>query len=336
MKTIKVLGCPFSFGQPHFGVEKTPELLRELKLLDQLNAIAPVIDLGDLDFSLCHKFLPLETIKKSAQNSLANELISSCIEGEDLTQSFLLNLGGDHGMGLGTVHGLLAQNPDTVVVWADAHGDVNTPESSPSGNFHGMPLSFLMKVARDPVLFPWIKRTLLPSRLIMVGPRDLDQAERDIIEDLKISYFSSEEMNEFGARHLLKKALLEVDPEGRCPIHLSFDVDLFDSMDVISTGTRVESGPYMPEIFNLGKILGATGRLRSMDLVELNPKLGYDSDMRKTFLLAMEFTTFVVKHAMSGVELAENKRPSLASAELFLRNAAQTVDTDLVSRIDVR
>ncbi len=306
MKNIKVLGCPFSFGQPHKGVEKTPPMLRELKLLEHLNQIASVIDLGDLDFSLCQKYSPFESIKNSVQNSLANELLSSCIESEDLSASFLLNLGGDHGMGLGSVHGLLTKNPDTVVVWADAHGDMNTPECSPTGNFHGMPLAFLMQIARDPILFPWIKRTLLPSKLIMVGPRDLDPVEKNIIEDLQIVYFSSEEMNKFGARHLLKKALNQVDPEGRCPIHLSFDVDLFDSMDIISTGTRVESGPYMPEIFSLGKILGSTGRLRSMDLVELNPGLGMENEMLRTFYLAIEFTGFVIRHAMGKVEKVES------------------------------
>jgi arginase len=297
MKEIKVMGHPFSFGQPHRGVEEAPFMLRSLGLLNDLENISTTLDLGDLDFSLCQKQLPLEIIKKSAQNSLANEFISGCIESEDLTHSFLLNLGGDHGMGLGTVHGMLMQNPNTVVVWADAHGDVNSPASSSSKNFHGMPLSFLMKISKDPVLFPWIKRFLLPERLIMVGPRDLDPVEKEIIEDLRIQYLSSEEMNKFGTRHLLKKALKKVDPLGEFPLHLSFDVDLFDSQDIISTGTRVSSGPYMPEIFNLGRTLAETGRLRSMDLVELNPKLGFETEMLRTFKLAMDFTQYTIRHS---------------------------------------
>ena len=298
MKDIKVLGHPFSFGQPHKGVALAPDTLRIMGLLEELKQIAPVKDLGDLDFSLCHKQLPLESIKNAAQNSLANELISTCIESENLEESFLLNMGGDHGMGLGTVHGALMKNAETVVIWADAHGDVNTPGSSSSKNFHGMPLSFLMRIAHDPELFPWFRRTLLPEKLIMVGPRDLDPREKEIIEDFRIQYLSSNEMNKFGTRHLLKKALAHVDPEGEFPIHLSFDVDLFDSEDIISTGTRVNSGPFMPEIFNLGRTLGETGRLRSMDLVELNPGLGYESDMIKTFKLAMEFTVYTIRHAL--------------------------------------
>lgn len=217
-------------------------------------------------------------------------------------------------MGLGTVHGMLMQNPETVVIWADAHGDVNTPTSSASKNFHGMPLSFLMNISNDPVLFPWIKRSLPPERLILVGPRDLDPVEKEIIEDLRIQYLSSEEMNKFGTRHLLKRALEKVDPNGDFPIHLSFDVDLFDSRDIISTGTRVGCGPYMPEIFNLGRTLAETGRLRSMDLVELNPKLGYETEMLRTFKLALNFTQYTIRNTFerqfrSGIVPSEIFRP---------------------------
>lgn len=297
MKEIKLLGCPFSFGQPHKGVEKTPGILRLMGIFETLSTVAPVDDLGDLDFSLCQKQWPLETIKHAGKNSLANELISNCIESEDLSDSFLLNLGGDHGMGLGSVHGMLTKNPDTIVVWADAHGDVNTPASSVTKNFHGMPLAFLLKIAQDSEVFPWIKKTLLPQKLIMVGPRDLDPKEKEIIEDLEIAYFSSFEMNKFGARHLMKKALQQIDPQGTAPIHLSFDVDLFDAQDIVATGTRVMEGPYMAEIFNLGKTLGETGRLRSMDLVELNPGLGFEADVQKTFQLAIKFCQYTIKHA---------------------------------------
>lgn len=296
MNQIKVLGCPYSFGQKHQGVAHSPRYLRDFGLLSELKMLSQVEDLGDIDFSLCQGRIKDHIIKEAHVNSLANELISCAIENENLSRSFLLNLGGDHGMALGSVHGVLSHYPDAVVVWADAHGDINTPASSPSGNFHGMPLAFILGLVSNEKIFPWIKRFLSPQKLILIGPRDLDPSEKDIIKELSIQYYSSEVLNAEGSPYLLKKALKLADPTGTCPIHLSFDVDVFDQQDLFSTGTRVFCGPRIPEIFNIGKALAQTGRLRSMDLVELNQNLGNQFEIRQSFFLAMKFITFTLKH----------------------------------------
>lgn len=290
MKHIKFLGIPFSAGQPHRGVEVAPRTLRETGFLRALPG--KVLDLGDLDFSLCGERSE-GLIKNEKQSALGNALISEAIASEDLRQSFLLCAGGDHGLALGTIHGLLAHYPDMVVIWADAHGDINTPQTSHSGNFHGMPLSFLLNGDQGIHSFRWLRRTLRPGQLIYMGPRDLDGGERALIEDLGIQWYSSEDINSFGVEALLKHALRIADPSGRCPLHLSFDVDVFDAPDVVATGTRVAQGPLKSEIMKLGRLVGQTGRLRSMDLVEVNPELCHETQTRETLELARRFTLSV-------------------------------------------
>jgi arginase len=223
-------------------------------------------------------------------------MVSLTIAHEELSDSFLLNIGGDHGMGLGTVHGMLEHDPETIVVWADAHGDINTPSTSPSGNFHGMPLSFLLNA--DKQTFPWLRHKLAPNKIILFGPRSLDEGELRTIRELSIQYFSSDEINRWGAKALLSEALKLADPLGSSPIHLSLDVDLFDPQDIRSTGTVEDAGPMLPEVFSMGKVLASTGRLRSMDVVELNPEIGSEAEVSQTFGLAMTFVECVVSTVM--------------------------------------
>ncbi len=283
-RAIKLLGIPFSAGQPLSGVEHAPELFRT-----ELRSKKEIIDLGDLDFSLCGEHSS-GIIKNERICGLGNALISEVIATENLKESFLLNVGGDHGMALGTIHGLLHHYPDLVVVWVDAHGDINTPHSSASGNFHGMPLSFLIKGCQGREDFAWLRKRLPPGKLIYMGPRDLDHEEKAIIEDSGIQYYSSADINKYGVEILLKHALKIADPSGKSSIHLSFDVDVFDEADVAATGTRVKDGPRKNEILKLASLLGETGRLVSMDLVEINPELGTDIKVQETVELALQFT----------------------------------------------
>lgn len=300
MRNIKLLGVPFDFGQDHFGVRMAADHLKENGLTERLKQIAPVRNLGNINLPFKEEVSQQDhqLIKHSQQSSYASEEISLAIENQDLSESFLLNIGGDHGMSLGTIHGILSSRPDTIVVWADAHGDINTPETSPSGNFHGMPLAFLLNAAKHED-FKWIENYIRPEKLILIGPRDLDQGEIEIIQKLKIQYFSSDDLNTTGAKDILEMALHRADPMGTCPIHLSFDIDLCDLKDIKSTGTRVSHGPKLEEIFLLGGILAQTGRLKSMDVVEFNPLIGSDSDIMASSELIMDFISNTIRQVFS-------------------------------------
>ncbi len=298
MNKIKLFGIPFDFGQDNYGVRFAYSYLKAQGLADILSEISPVDPVKTLQMPFKQKADAGALIKNKKFCSEINHGISDAVAGLDLRTSFLLNVGGDHGLGLGTVHGLLRQNPETVVVWADAHGDINTPESSLSKNFHGMPLSFLLGIARDKD-FGWLTHKLLPKNLIFFGPRDLDPEEERIIEDLQIQYFSSKEINLFGTQELMEMALHRADPFGTKPIHLSLDVDLFDRRDIKATGTIVAEGPRLEEIFLLGGLLAETGRLRSMDLVEFNPLIGSREEVEASGEVILTFLRTTLKQLFS-------------------------------------
>lgn len=288
MEQIKILGVPFDFGQERSGVKYAADYFRIKGLVNELTKISVVKDLGNLSLPEKKSRLLKDKIYNLHESSEGNRKISNKIESLDLQDDFLLNIGGDHGMSLGTIHGILKHRPDSIVIWADAHGDINTPETSPSGNFHGMPLAFLTGMATHPD-FEWIKNKLQPNKLILIGPRDLDEGERDLIEKYKVQYFSSEELNRMGAKEVLEMALHRADPHGNAPIHLSFDVDIFDGEDIFSTGTIVADGPKLEEVFLLGGLIAETGRMKSMDLVEFNPLIGTAEEVEASGELIMDF-----------------------------------------------
>lgn len=293
MRNVQLVGVPFHFGQPHPGVKKAAKFLRNAGLCESMKEILPVIDHGDLSLPL-RQFSSLEgSIKFSREAGEASRMISDKIESLDIENDFLLNIGGDHGMALGSIHGILSHHPDSIIVWADAHGDINTPLTSTSRNFHGMPLSFLLNVSSHGD-FNWLKRFIKPHKLILIGPRDLDDGEKKIIEELSIQYYSSDDLNHLGGKEVIDMALHKADPYGQSPIHLSFDVDVFDTQDFHSTGTKVKCGPRLEEIFLAGGTLAETGRLKSMDMVEFNPDLGSASQSLAAGDLVTQFIIMIL------------------------------------------
>jgi len=307
MNNIQILGIPFDFGQEHIGVRLPYSYLKDRHFINRLRPSCNIIDHHELPlpFKLKEKNeMKNSLIKNHELCSLANRDISDFIEALDLKESFLLNIGGDHGFGLGSIHGLLHHHKDMIVVWADAHGDVNTPESSLSHNFHGMPVSFLLGLARDKH-FNWITHGLIPKDLILFGTRDLDESEKFIIQKLGIQHFSAKEINRFGHKSLLESAIQKIDPYGTRPIHLSLDVDVFDPEDMTCTGTKVKEGPFREEIFGMGTFLGETGRLKSMDIAEFNPLFGTEEEGERSSELIISFLESVL-----GALLMKNDKPT--------------------------
>lgn len=313
MQKIKLFGIPFDFGQDHSGVRAGLQHLKKNGLISRLEKLSPVTEIGEIKYPQKIVEPRIDGIKNIKQSSIGNKIISESIESFELDSSFLLNVGGDHGMALGTVHGILGQRPESVVIWADAHGDVNTPQTSPSGNFHGMPVAFLLHISKHPE-FEWVRHKLLPSRLILIGPRDLDQGEIEIIQRFGIQYFSSDDLNRMGAKEVLDLALHRADPLNSLPIHLSFDVDIFDENDVESTGTRVADGPKVQEVFRLGTLLGETGRLKSMDLVEFNPLIGNAEQVKASTDLVLNFLETTLKAVFSPSQLKSLPKDLLMKA----------------------
>jgi arginase len=187
-----------------------------------------------------------------------------------------VTLGGDHSIALGTVAGHLACDPDCVVVWVDAHADINTLTSSNSGNMHGMPLSFNMKELQEEFPHPelsWLTPRLSPAQLVYVGLRDVEQREREVLVELGITAFYMADVDRLGIVQVVEEALASVDPLGNRNIHLSFDIDALDPVDAPATGTAVRGGLTMREGLTLCDMVHRTGRLKAVDMVEVNPGL---------------------------------------------------------------
>jgi len=211
------------------------------------------------------------------------EILHICERLASRTQQILdegstpLVYGGDHSIAMGTVAGVSAhfraRQEDFGMIWFDAHGDMNTPQSSPSGNIHGMPLAHLLGMG-DPELAgiggfaPKVK----PEHVALVGLRDIDGGERKIIRDSGVHAYTMREIDERGIGAVVNEAIGFVT-EGTAGFHLSFDVDGLDPDVAPGVGTPVPGGVDYREAHLLMECIADSGKLRSLEVVELNPVL---------------------------------------------------------------
>ncbi|KAI0276213.1 arginase [Russula aff. rugulosa BPL654] len=255
-KTVSIVGCPFSGGQHRVGVDKGPIHLVNAGLVDQLKDLGWIVEFDG-------------TTSLKTSFSKVSQAVAQVV-GEHATRGSLpLTLGGDHSLAMGTIAGTLSRYPDACVIWIDAHADINTHETTDSGNIHGMPLAFLTSLSGSkslgitdngqPVPFSWLDSVHLhPSSLVYIGLRD--------IRDRKSSGM----------------ALDRVNPDRSKPIHLSFDVDALDPSVAPSTGTPVRGGLTFREGHYICERLYETGLLVAVDLMEVNPSLREAADVQKT------------------------------------------------------
>jgi arginase len=181
-----------------------------------------------------------------------------------------LILGGDHSLAAGSLAGVLDRRPDARVLWIDAHGDLNTPDTSPSGNVHGMPLGAALGQA--PGLFPdldWDQRHLAADQLVLVGIRSLDPGERELIRRLGIRVFTIADVDRLGIYEVIQRALDHLDPApGR--LHLSLDLDVVDPSAAPGVGTPVSGGITTREAHLAMEQVAQSGLLGSLEAVEVN------------------------------------------------------------------
>ncbi|CRG96611.1 arginase, putative [Plasmodium gallinaceum] len=191
-------------------------------------------------------------------------------------KNFVLNIGGDHSVAFASILSSLQIYKDLRVIWIDAHGDINTPETSPSGNYHGMPLAHSLGLFKKKVpYFEWSENLiyLKPENLAIIGIRDIDTYEKIILKKYNINYYTIFDVEQNGIYNTILNALKRIDPNEKCPIHISLDIDSVDNIFAPGTGTIAKGGLTYREINLLMKILSDTKRVVSMDLVEYNPSL---------------------------------------------------------------
>jgi arginase len=302
----KFLPCPsdlgvvlvgFSGGQCKPGVDAAPTALVSAGLLTQIRDELGYTLHGDDSVhnnneSLISPDPDHRGMKNPRSVSTVTQKLSAQVYEQARAGRMVLTLGGDHSIAIGTITGTAlairerySSRKEIGVIWVDAHADINTPESSDSGNIHGMPVAFATGLAKssEPGIFDWIQedQLLSPTKLVYIGLRDVDRGEKQILRDNNIKAFSMHDIDRHGIGRIMELALAHIGSD--TPIHLSFDVDALDPMWAPSTGTPVRGGLTLREGDYIAECVHETGQLVAMDLVEVNPSLevqGADGTVR--------------------------------------------------------
>lgn len=291
--TVGVIGVSVKEGQQKTGVEKSPSQFRDAKLLNVISEIGlQVKDYGDITRdsisteveaafadTKAHKF---QVLNGEVLGCMNQKLSDMCYESA-MNKETVLILGGDHGLATGSISGVKRAYPKLKVIWFDAHGDCNTPETSPSGNYHGMPAAHLMGWVPEGSIrgFDWFKPCLEDTEIVYIGLRDIDPEERNLLRKHNIKVFTPYDIEmKGGIANVMTETLayLEADNDQDTPIHVSWDVDGCDPSFITATGTRARCGLSERESHFILKRIAATGNLVSLDMVEVNPELEEDKD----------------------------------------------------------
>ncbi len=270
---VRVYGVPMDLGQMRRGVDMGPSAIRYAGLNSRLERLGLVVEDGG------NIMVPVvEQIDATPEDGLAHhadDIGKVCRAAYERARETLaagkigIFLGGDHSIALGTVAAALDQPHRLGVLWVDAHADFNTPETTPSGNVHGMVVAALM--GRCPPNLTVGERRLQPDQLVMIATRDLDAKERVALRASGIKVFTMRDIDERGMARIIHEAL-DALPDAEA-LHVSFDMDSLDPHVVAGVGTPVPGGLTYREAHLLMETLADDGRVGSLDIVEINPIL---------------------------------------------------------------
>ena len=274
---IRIIGVPMDLGASRRGVDMGPSALRVAGLQSRLKQLGrPVEDVGNVSVPQAEeqpygekKARYLEEISQTCK-SLA-EMVRKALD-EDMLP---LVLGGDHSIAVGTVAGAAAhfhKNSKRIgVIWLDAHGDMNTPESSPSGNVHGMPLASLMGYGPPELTeIAGFKPMVEPRNVALVGTRDLDAKERRFAKESGVHVFTMRDIDERGMREVMAEAI-HFATDDTAGIAVSLDMDFIDPADAPGVGTPVRGGVTYREAHLALEMIADSKAMISFELVEINP-----------------------------------------------------------------
>ncbi|KAH8803111.1 arginase [Xylogone sp. PMI_703] len=284
-KELGVVAVGFSGGQCKPGVDAAPSALISSGLLTQLQEELQYEIIHDNTIHSYKEVLPAsDPPHRNMKNPRAVSAVTQALAKQVYTHAragrCVLTLGGDHSIAIGTIAGTARAirerlGREMAVIWVDAHADINTPETSGSGNIHGMPVAFLTGLAREEHkdMFGWIEEEdrISVKKLVYIGLRDVDRGEKKILKENGIKAFSMHDIDRHGIGRVMEMALGHIGND--TPIHLSFDVDALDPMWAPSTGTPVRGGLTLREGDYIAECVHETGSLVAMDLVEVNPTL---------------------------------------------------------------
>jgi arginase len=290
-RKIRVIGVPLDLGQSRRGVDMGPSAVRVAGLEARLEALGHVVeDAGNVAVAIA------EQKKEGDPNAkYLKEITATCTKHAELVVKTLeagkvpITLGGDHSIAAGTVAGVAEfyrrQNQKIGLIWIDAHTDVNTPDSSPSGNVHGMPLAAIMGLGPADLtnIFDFSPK-VKPENCVLVGVRDIDAIEKENVRKTGIHVFTMRDIDERGMRTVMEEALRAAG-RGTAGYHVSLDMDWVDPEDAPGVGTPVRGGATYREAHLAMEIIADHGRMLSFEIVEVNPVI---DEHNRTADLAVE------------------------------------------------
>ncbi len=285
-ETIAVIGAALDLGQGRRGVDMGPSAIRYAGLDERLTRLGyRVLDWGNVETAVLEA-----TELQDERARYLPEIKSACarvarLVGLAVEQGAVpLVLGGDHSVALGTLGGLAKVHGPGGVLWIDAHGDLNTPETSPTGNVHGMPLA--AAIGRAGPLFEsdaWPLPAVDPSRVAIVGARSLDAGEQAWLRESQVLVFTMSDLDRVGIENALREALEHVSGPGF--VHVSLDMDALDPDVAPGVGTPVRGGLTYREAHLALELIAESGLAGSLEVVEVNPILDRENE---TARLAVE------------------------------------------------
>ena len=275
MKKLSIIGMPMDLGQMRRGVDMGPSAIRYAGINERLSVLFDEIeDLGDIAVGRPEvKIDPNSNLRNLELVAEKNRLLADEVDKIIESKSFPLVLGGDHSIAIGTLAGVSKHYKNLGVIWYDAHGDLNTAETSPSGNIHGMPLAASLGLGHEMLTqiggySPKVK----PENIVIIGARALDDGEKDLIKEMGIKVFTMHEIDRLGMAAVIEETVnyLKDKADG---VHLSLDLDGLDPTDAPGVGTPVTGGISYRESHLAMEMLAEAKIITSAEFVEVNPIL---------------------------------------------------------------
>ena len=274
---VSVFGVPTDIGASRRGASMGPEALRVAGLLEAIaRRGVEVDDTGDVDGPRNPVSAPVDGYRHLAEVTAWNQAVYAATARALAGGRMPMMLGGDHCLAIGSIAAVAAHcrnvGKTLRVLWLDAHADFNTREITPSGNIHGMPVACLCGMGPEPLVqLGGHVPALLPGQIRQIGIRSVDQGEKRLVKEYGLDIYDMRYIDERGMRRTMEAALDGVDENTH--LHVSFDVDMLDPAIAPGTGTRVPGGVNYREAQLIMEMVADTGRMGSLDLVEVNPAL---------------------------------------------------------------
>ncbi|HSC91096.1 MAG TPA: arginase [Gaiellaceae bacterium] len=285
-RTVAVIGAALDLGQGRRGVDMGPSAIRYAGLDGRLRALGySVLDWGNVPAPVVEAVeLRDEAVRYLPEVKATCERIALLVEEATRSGAVPLVLGGDHSVALGTLGGLARAYGPGGVLWIDAHGDVNTPQTSPSGNVHGMALGAALGLGEGAFASDaWPLPAVDPTRVALVGVRSLDDGERARLRELDVRVFTMSEVDRLGIERCIRESLSHIAGPGF--VHVSLDMDAVDPAFAPGVGTPVRGGLSYREAHLAMELVAEAGLAGSLEVVEVNPILDRENE---TASLAVE------------------------------------------------